>query len=544
MSGFPAYRRSRLYWLAIGVPAVLFTLGGLRLVSMESERASEAEAAELRVRAEYLAESFSERLRNAACGPLEPLAQIPPGRMRHAAFRKIAGASPFVLDRYVFRNPQGRKKDPFRKGGMFRGGFRRGRAGLVEIREDWICFTDAPEPPPFFAEKGAPPGPQDASGQTRNPSNAPPAAAETGLSVWTAGPAERLLAWIRFPEGETLGIEIDPAKFLADRPALRGFCEETERTGTRAAVFAPGEERPETAESGSFAEVPLNPYLPSWTLRVARDGESPARSSLIPAGCCIIAILACSLAAGGISLARDAARQRRESLEKTGFVSNVSHELKTPLTSIKIWAELAASGRLENPERRARAMSVILSECERLSRLVENLLDFSRLEQNRRRYARTDVPLRAAAADAIAAAPRADGSPAPVLEDGPEAVASADMDAVRQILVNLLDNAGKYAPGAEISVSAGPCADGVFLRVADKGPGIPRGLEEKIFERFFRADDTVTSKTGGSGLGLSIARALARGMGGDLTAANGKDGGAVFTLVLPAAGPEEGGGAA
>ena len=120
---------------------------------------------------------------------------------------------------------------------------------------------------------------------------------------------------------------------------------------------------------------------------------------------------------------------------------------------------------------------------------------------------------------------------------GGAAAVLADRDAVRQILLNLLDHAAKYAPAGgppEVSVrDAGRGA--VALAVADRGPGVPPREAKRIFERFYRVDNAVTRETGGNGLGLSIARRLARGMGGDLRYRPRPGGGSVFELTLPRA---------
>ena len=118
----------------------------------------------------------------------------------------------------------------------------------------------------------------------------------------------------------------------------------------------------------------------------------------------------------------------------------------------------------------------------------------------------------------------------------PGLAALADPDAVRRILSNLFDNAAKYAPGAPPEVSVRAAENGVEVVVADRGPGVPPGLEEKVFERFFRADDSLARRANGSGIGLSLARGLARGMGGDLVCRPRPGGGAEFVLALPAAG--------
>ena len=227
----------------------------------------------------------------------------------------------------------------------------------------------------------------------------------------------------------------------------------------------------------------------------------------------------------------EARRERLDSERKTSFVSNVSHELKTPLTSIRLCADMLSEGRAKDDEARARYLGVISRESSRLSRLVDNVLDFGRLEQNRRKYDFADADLNAVARDA------AESQRSRVAAAGMElsvelcvepVVRRVDADAVSQIVVNLIDNAVKYAAcGGRLDVSV--TADGTIV-VADRGPGVPGRDRERVFERFYRCDDSLAAKSSGSGLGLSIARRLAEGMGGRLVCAARDGGGAEFRL--------------
>ena len=203
-----------------------------------------------------------------------------------------------------------------------------------------------------------------------------------------------------------------------------------------------------------------------------------------------------------------------------------------------MFSELLAEDRIADPERRRRALGTITAESARLSRLVDGLLDFSRLERNRRKYVLESVDLGELLSDIQQTA--ADGSTRHASfvtrHSGRGCTALADRDAVRQIVLNLLDNAVKYAPGAPPEVSVRDAENGtVALAVADRGPGVPPHAAKRIFDRFYRADDAATAETRGSGLGLSIARRLARGMGGDLVYRPRPGGGAVFELALPRA---------
>jgi signal transduction histidine kinase len=236
--------------------------------------------------------------------------------------------------------------------------------------------------------------------------------------------------------------------------------------------------------------------------------------------------------ASGLAALLRRRKERRIEKLKTDFLDNVSHELKTPLAGIRISAELLAEGRIPDESRKRKTLDAIISETDRLSRMVAMLLDFGRLEKGNLHFnfevfgmtafiasLGDDPTLQAIAGPRLAFAPTHDGAPTVNVR--------ADRDAVRRILVNLVENAVKYSPG-EIEIET----SGAEIRVLDRGEGVPAGDEERVFERFYRADNSLTRRTGGSGLGLSIARALARGMGGDLIYARRNGGGSVFTLSL------------
>ena len=253
-------------------------------------------------------------------------------------------------------------------------------------------------------------------------------------------------------------------------------------------------------------------------------------------GVCFVALVLLVAGVGIWLLVRAARQARQESLTKTNFVSLVSHELNTPLTAIIPYADMLRKGRLTSEADRQEAYNVIADESVRLKGLVAELLDFSRLERRTKKYTITDFD----AAELVRSVVRLmrgrfpDDAPS-VSAEGPLPV-HADADAVKAILINLLDNAAKYAPGAPVEVVAEKGGAGVRVEVRDRGPGLsPEGLRS-VFERFWRADDSATASVGGFGLGLTIARSYARDMGGDLTVAARPGGGTVFTLELKEAG--------
>jgi PAS domain S-box-containing protein len=242
-------------------------------------------------------------------------------------------------------------------------------------------------------------------------------------------------------------------------------------------------------------------------------------------------------------LLRDAERARREAeaanRAKSDFLATMSHELRTPLNAIGGYAqllEMELRGPL-TPEQREDLERIRRSQAHLLG-LINAVLNFARLEAGRVTYELSDVhlePLLREAVSLMEPQARAQGlTLAPVAAEG-TLLAHADPEKVRQVVLNLLSNAVKFTPaGGTVSVS---CAlvgrDRVALRVTDTGIGIPAGQLARVFDPFVQVGRGLTSAHEGAGLGLSISRDLARGMGGDLTAESAVGVGSTFTLVLP-----------
>lgn len=279
-------------------------------------------------------------------------------------------------------------------------------------------------------------------------------------------------------------------------------------------------ERMEMCAAGCHLPPPRRfPVRGPWSERYEGD-----RYRWIIAG--VIGLAALSAVSGGWILMKSARKAREDALRKTDFLSNISHEFKTPLTTICLCAELARDPGL-GEERRTKALDAILSESGRLKKLIMDALDFTRLEKRARVFAKEPCDLKALAAEAVEVA--RERFPEGISLEGDGETVEADSGAIRQILANLLDNAAKYAAkygAVKVSVS------GRTIAVADNGKGLDGASLKKVFERFWRGENDATSETGGSGLGMSIARSLARGMGGDLAVANNEGGGLTFTLSL------------
>jgi signal transduction histidine kinase len=251
----------------------------------------------------------------------------------------------------------------------------------------------------------------------------------------------------------------------------------------------------------------------------------------------LILILFVSIVAGGVLVARSTYAQMRLAQQRTSFVANVSHELKTPLTSIRMFAEMLRDGRQPDEQKQKQYLDIMSAETERLTRLVNNVLDFSRMERGEKRYSIRTVDLAALSAGVVESQrTRLEHNGFEVMFSGPEEalMVRADDEALKQALVNLLSNAEKYSTDVRrIEVSAGREEGAAVVRVGDRGIGVPAAKADIIFKEFYRIDDTLTSKVKGAGLGLTIARRIIRDQGGDIRYRAREGGGSIFEIVLP-----------
>jgi signal transduction histidine kinase len=305
-------------------------------------------------------------------------------------------------------------------------------------------------------------------------------------------------------------------------------------------VVASGENPVSHPAFQPLATLPLAAEMPGWKLAVYFNPSATFTNGYLAISTVMVTILVIIVLVGGTLLMREARREAAEAIRKTSFVSNVSHELKTPLTTIRMYAELLGDGRVRDQLKQNTYLATIISESQRLTRLVNNVLDFSRLEQGRKQYNPTDVAL-APIIDAVinAQKPRLDEAGFTIVSSipaGPEVRVHADRDALEQVLLNLIDNALKYAaPGRWIGIRVTTDDNFACIIVSDRGPGVPTDHHERIFETFHRVDDSITASQPGAGLGLSIARRLLRDQEGDLTYENHEPQGASFVAKLPLA---------
>jgi signal transduction histidine kinase len=236
-------------------------------------------------------------------------------------------------------------------------------------------------------------------------------------------------------------------------------------------------------------------------------------------------------------LLRDVHREAETAAMRSHFVASVSHELKTPLTSIRAHAETLLMGRAENPETRGEYLKTIVSESERLTRLVESVLDLSRIEQGRKTYRMQSTRL----VEVVRAAAKTMEYPLSQLGftltiscDETEPILMADADALKQAILNLLGNAMKYSGSARrIELRMGTTTEEAFVDVVDHGIGISSEDQTRIFEKFHRVQSADTEGIAGTGLGLALALHIIEAHSGRIDVRSGLGTGSTFSVRIP-----------
>ncbi len=368
-----------------------------------------------------------------------------------------------------------------------------------------------------------------------------------GWHVLYQGGGANLIYWWRLPGEGIVGCEYNTARLLAD---LIGAFPETDPAATApgrgrialvdaegGAIYQWGTYEPGTGEAPQ-ASLPLEPPLSAWRLvyYVPRELVEVPRTGLLFNMFSSAVVVA--LALGGLALYfyRENAREMREAAQRVTFVNQVSHELKTPLTNIRMYAEMLEDDLDNEDDQTRRRLGVIVSESQRLSRLIGNVLTFSRAGRNA-------VKLRPATSDLNAALRHTAGNYEAALKAKGLEVrlnlaagghAAFDNDALDQIVGNLLSNVEKYAVGgSHVTISCRREGDMVRIVVEDDGPGVPPRERSRIFDPFYRVSNRLTDGVAGAGIGLAIARDLAHRHGGDLVLESAARG-ARFVLTLRA----------
>ncbi len=365
---------------------------------------------------------------------------------------------------------------------------------------------------------------------------------DSGWIPWFSDNRLYILGWVQKKNtGPVYGVELELMTLLS---RLVAQVPEINRPGT-ALVIMDGSGIPihqsgslNTAQANSPAgKIMISRHLPHWSITAFTDkGTSGTGRSFLIVSLILVGILLTAIISGGILITRLTLEKIKDARQKTSFVAAVSHELKTPLTSIRMYAELLLSKRVI-PEKQHHYLGVIVGESSRLTRLINNVLDFGKLEQGKKKYHPTPFDMAVFLEELIHThALRIQTAGIEIIRDFSSGnfTVVTDRDAMEQAVLNLLDNALKYAgQGQFIKFILTRESNDILVTLQDDGPGIAMGIRDKVFQKFFRADNSLTAVQPGSGLGLSIARQMLRDLGGDLTIDPEASGGACFTIRIP-----------
>ena len=368
-------------------------------------------------------------------------------------------------------------------------------------------------------------------------------AGTSGWRPWFADNRLHLLGWYeKDGSSQRIGIEIEMmallSRLLGNFPSESPYAESYALIDGNGAIFHQVGSLEIAADSRSLASVTIT-SLPHWQVTAYPNAAAEiAGSGFLLISSLLVGTFVVAILLGGSLLLWQAHRNQLDAKQKTSFVSNVSHELKTPLTTIRMYAEMLGENRILDRDKQHQYLQTIIRESQRLTRLVNNVLDFSRLEQGHKQFSIQEVDLVSLLHQQL------DGQLMRIEDAGMQlnreidvavALIESDRDALEQIVLNLVDNAIKYAADGQIlTVELRQLTGQWVIRIKDNGPGIPSGHRQQIFHKFHRVDASLTARQPGSGLGLSIARQLADGLGGTLSFCPNEGGGCCFELILPA----------
>jgi len=371
----------------------------------------------------------------------------------------------------------------------------------------------------------------------------------TATPAWRGRPAAReparTLVYRRRADGRgVIGIAVDAPmleRIVEGTDELAPIVAERAQPLVLAAGALPG------AELRTIVQVPLGTALPHLSLAVVNPKSDPdpldevirERSQRHVVYTSALAVL---LGLGLLATIRGAARARELAQLKSDFVSTVSHELKTPLTSIRMFAEMLEQGVAKgDTAKMARYHTVIVQESQRLGLLIANLLDYAQIERGTRRYAPSRQEIGQLAHHAVTTFetlrdPDRGGRNSINIVVSPEAVhaeVDTDRDVVVQAVLNLVTNAAKYGGEHEIEVLVGADAGLAWIGVRDHGPGIPAAEQVRIFREFYRSPEAYRSGVEGTGLGLALVKQHIEALGGSVDVVSTVGEGSTFTIRLP-----------
>jgi len=369
-----------------------------------------------------------------------------------------------------------------------------------------------------------------------------------GWYIWYWGRGLNLIFWRKLPGGHVVGVELPRLRWMADLLSTlpeTAVEQETEvhsriqlTDSNERVVYQWGSYEP-PEKAAPIAEMALSEPLASWRLKyfVAEEGFAALAERSIYFNLIVgLSVAGAGLLALAVYWYRESSRELREAATRVNFVNQVSHELKTPLTNIRMYAELLGRDLAadDDPESKAaQRVKVIMAESSRLSRLIGKVLTFARGQRDSLKLSTQ----RGVIDDLIASVLESFEPSLRQREIEVDFLAGAgnevqfDLDAVEQILINLVSNVEKYAADGKRLEIISRQADGeTTIQIADQGPGIKERHRSRVFDPFYRVSDRLEGATG-AGIGLAIARSLAELHGGSLELMP-SDRGAVFKVRL------------
>jgi len=556
------------YWLLLLVPAIVISVAAYQLLAHEKTRLhDQAQAANLE-RARLLAESIRLTVLSVQDAVAGTLADLPVTTLEES-LTNWRNTNPLIRNVFVWSSATGlqyphpsspssseEKRFIQRYDALFSGRL----AWPDKVREEATVSVKPGSPPAGTSRydlvrevQSLKAGARKLTDLAQKPpveeslgsSAAQPADDSCGWRPWFMENRLYMISWCRETAGNTFfGVELEMMTLLSRLVAT--FPE----TAPHGLIYTlnDGSGRVLHQSSGpALADntkprftVSLAPQLPHWEIGVYGVDDAPvehATRNFMLFADLLLAILIVAMLAGGGLLTWQAVQHARDARRKTTFVSNVSHELKTPLTSIRMYAELLLTGRVQDEEKQEKYLEVIVDESQRLTRLVNNVLDFSRLEQDRKKYHLEPIDLPDMVNRFIETQRLRLEKEGLIVGENIQVKGypvTADRDALEQVLLNLVDNVLKYAAdGKEICFDLERSDNCCRLRIMDRGSGVPSSHRKKIFEKFHRVDDSLTTRQPGTGLGLSISRKILQDLGGDLVYKDRQGGGSCFEMTLP-----------
>ena len=295
------------------------------------------------------------------------------------------------------------------------------------------------------------------------------------------------------------------------------------------------------AQNGYFLESNFDRPFSNWKAGLGLKNtnlDELARDSFLHSAGATLLVLAV-LVCGMVLTIRATDREARLAQAKSNFVSNVSHELKTPLSLLSLFSEILELGRVDNEEKKQEYYGIIRHESLRLNKVIDNILDFSKIEAGRKTYVLTDGDVAEVIANVLSSyryqiMNSGFDVHTDIQRDLPPV--SMDPDAIAQAISNLLDNAIKYSGKVkQLSITAKTLGSDLSIQIADHGIGVPRADQAKIFEKFYRVGNGLVHDVKGSGLGLSLVKHIIEAHNGTISVESDVGKGSRFTILLPLA---------